>query len=65
MNKSWLILNPKIKAALAALIIGDGASALAAWNGSITWHVALGVIFGSLITTVAGYLTPAPAVGNK
>lgn len=62
MNASWLVLNPKIKAALVALLIGDGASFLGAWNGTITWHVALGVVFGSLITTVAGYLTPAPPV---
>ncbi len=56
----WLVLNPKIRAALAASIVADAASALAAWNGTVTWHETIGVVVGSVVALVAGYLTPAP-----
>lgn len=54
-------LNPKIKAALAAALAVDGAAFLSAWNGTTTWHEAVGVAIGSAITVAIGYLTPAPA----
>lgn len=52
----WLKLHPKIAAALAAAVTVDGASVLAAWNGTVTWHETIGVIIGSAVTTAAGYL---------
>lgn len=62
MNKSWLVLNPKIKAALAVLLAGNAAGIVAAIEGGIPWNLELGVLAGSVLTTLAGYLTPAPVV---
>lgn len=62
MNRSWLILNPKIKAALATMLVADAAAAAGALNGTISWHVMLGGAIVGALTTLAGYLTPAPVV---
>lgn len=51
-----LKLHPKVAAALAAAITTVGASALAAWNGNVTWHQTIGVAIGAAITLAAGYL---------
>lgn len=53
-------LNPKIRAALVAALAVDGAAFLSAWNGTTTWHEAVGVVIGSAFTLAVGYLTPAP-----
>lgn len=60
--REWLVLNPKIKAALAVLIAGNTAGGLAALGGTISWKLELGALVGSVLTTLAGYLTPAPLV---
>lgn len=60
--RAWFVLNPKIKAALAVLVAGNTAGILAALAGSISWKIELGVLVGSFLTTLAGYLTPAPVV---
>lgn len=61
----WLILNPKIKACLSVMLVADAASAAAALNGTISWHVMIGGAVVGALTTIAGYLTPAPPVAAK
>lgn len=65
LDAHWLVLNPKIKAALAVLLAGNTAGIIAALNGTLPWNVELGVIVGSVLTTLAGYLTPASGALSK
>lgn len=53
---NWLALEPKIKAVAAAALILDGATVLAAWNGTVGWHDAIGAILAIDIPAIAGYL---------
>lgn len=57
MNSSWLVLNRKIKGALATLIVADAATAAAALNGTISWHVMIGGAIVGGLTALAGYMT--------
>lgn len=43
---------------IAGAIIADGGSAVAAWNGSSSWHVAIGIIAGNTIALVAALVDP-------
>lgn len=51
-------LSPKIRNLLIVALGVDGASAIASWNGTVTWHVTIGVVISSAIAAVTGYLTP-------
>lgn len=62
MDKSWLILNPKIKTALAAALTLDGGWVIAWLNGTTTGTQALVTIIGLDVPVLVGYLTPAPVV---
>lgn len=49
---------------LAGAVLADGGALLAAWNGTSSWHVAVGVIGGNAIALVAALIdpgTPPPA----
>lgn len=53
---NWLALEPKIKAAAAAMLALDTASFLAALNGSTSWKDALVAIIGIDLPVIVGYL---------
>lgn len=59
-NKSWLVLNPKIRNALATALTLDGGSVIAWLNGSITGRQAIVAIVGLDLPVFVGYMTPAP-----
>lgn len=54
----WLVLRPIVKVALYTGIAGTGASVLAAWNGTVTWHETIGVAIGAAIAVIGGYFAP-------
>lgn len=43
---------------VAGTLTADGAALLSAWNGSTTWHEAVGVIFGTLIVLAGALIDP-------
>lgn len=53
---NWLKLEPKIKAAAAAMLALDAASIIAALNGSTSWRDALVAIVGIDLPVLVGYL---------
>lgn len=43
---------------IAGAITADGAALLSAWNGTTTFHEAVGVIFGSLVMLAGALIDP-------
>lgn len=43
---------------VAGAVVADGGALLSAWNGTTTYHEALGVIFGSLIMLAGALIDP-------
>lgn len=62
MNEQWFDL--KAKTLVAAAVAGTAFPLLGAWNGTPSWHVALGVAAAADVTAFLGWLVPgykAPA----
>lgn len=51
-------LGTTARGLLATAITGDGALAVGAWNGTESWHVALGGIFISLYVLAGALIDP-------
>lgn len=53
-----LSLGNVARGLVAGAVTADGAALLSAWNGTTTYHEALGVIFGSLIMLAGALIDP-------
>lgn len=51
-------LGTTARGLVAGALASDGALALAAWNGTTTWHLAEGGIFSSLVMVVCAVIDP-------
>lgn len=56
MNSTWL--DNKAKAIIVTTLAGVFAPLLAAWNGSSSWHVAIGIAGGVVVANLITYFTP-------
>lgn len=56
MNSSWFDLKAKVL--LAAGVAGTFFPLLGAWNGTSSWHVAIGVAAAADVVAFLGWLTP-------
>lgn len=63
MNSLWF--DNKAKILIASAVSGTFAPLLLAWNGTSSWHVAIGIAAAADVTAFLGWLVPgykAPAV---
>lgn len=56
MNSNWFDAKAKILA--AAALVGTFTPLLAAWNGTSSWHVAIGIAATADVTAFLGWLVP-------
>lgn len=56
MNSTWF--DNKAKALIAAAVSGTFAPLLLAWNGTSSWHVAIGIAAAADVTAFLGWLIP-------
>lgn len=52
------MLDLKAKLIILSVLTATGAPLLAAWNGTASWHVTIGIVAGSVWTGLIAYFTP-------